>query len=236
MQREEIKKRSILGVIGAGLSYIFHLAWQPADNAVQGWFDDKLAGHFGLQAPSVQEVISFCVGWAPPMAAGMALTYGAFRIGRSSSTRLNPGMPANPPAYQSPKIAIVLGPGDGFEKLERPSADSCWRIVLVAIENSGDAMATNCQLLLEWFDNADREQRFLNATNFTVSPGRKYFCSIASYDEAKVSSENRGRIKLHFLRGAFDSHDFWPAVTKRHYITLRFTCSEMTCSDFLYQS
>jgi hypothetical protein len=126
-----------------------------------------------------------------------------------------------------PSPAIIFGTGDGFERLEHPTADSRWRIVLIAIENSGDAMATNCELVLEWFDNSGNKQLFANSTNFTVSSGRKYFCSIASYDEAKFSSPNKGRIKLHFLRGAFDSQDFWPVITKRHYVTLRFSCSEI---------
>ncbi len=118
-------------------------------------------------------------------------------------------------------LTILIGTEGNFEKIQSTSPSDRYRIISIAIHNTGNKLLSNCEFVIETIGAKSEKITHHFKHNFSLNKGEKTFIPIANYNEAKKD----GKIKLYFLHGALAPDIFIPGY-EEHHITLRATSLE----------
>ena len=118
-------------------------------------------------------------------------------------------------------LTILIGTGENFEEIKSTSLDDRYRIISIAIHNTGNKILSKCKFVIETI-GAKGEPIMLDFKhNFSLNKGEKIFVPIANYNESRKKDE----ITLYFEHGDLAPKTSIPAF-KEHHITLRATSLE----------
>ena len=118
-------------------------------------------------------------------------------------------------------LTILIGTGKNFEKIQSTSPSDRYRIISIAIHNTGNKLLSNCEFVIETIGTKSEKITHHYKHNFSLNKGEKIFVPIANYNEAKKD----GKIKLYFLHGPL-APDIFISGSEEHHFTLRATSLE----------